>query len=256
MHIMKLREKYFDFIKYGTKIYEIRLNDDKRKIIKIGDFVEFQKEPLKEEKIIYKVDDLLYFKNFNELLNSIDIKYLVSSSESKNELLESLNTFYSLEEQERYGVVAIKLDKNITIEKCLLSSIEYDNEVFDNVKKNYKDSFDWYNKLCLNNEVCYITKSDNKITSIILLKENEIDSQQIDLKNVLKIRTMNVIDKNKGIGKLYLEFINKFAKYNNNDYVYLTCNKENNEFINFIEHNGFKMYKEYLDEFVYVREVK
>ena len=51
MHIMKLQEEYFNFIKNGTKQYEIRLNDEKRRRIKVGDFIEFQKEPTLEEKI-------------------------------------------------------------------------------------------------------------------------------------------------------------------------------------------------------------
>ena len=41
---MKLKEQYFNYIRYGTKEYEIRLNDEKRKNIKSGDFIEFQKE--------------------------------------------------------------------------------------------------------------------------------------------------------------------------------------------------------------------
>lgn len=48
MHLMKLQEKYFDYIKYGTKQYEVRLNDEKRKKIKKGDLIEFSKEPLQE----------------------------------------------------------------------------------------------------------------------------------------------------------------------------------------------------------------
>ena len=103
MHIMKLKEQYFNYIKFGTKTYEIRLNDEKRQKIKIGDYIEFQKEPLKEEKIIYKVDDLLYFKNFEELINKIDITLLASSKETKEELLKTLNSFYNAEEQKKYG---------------------------------------------------------------------------------------------------------------------------------------------------------
>ena len=39
----------FDMIKSGEKVYEGRLNDEKRQLIDIGDVIEFQKEPeLKE----------------------------------------------------------------------------------------------------------------------------------------------------------------------------------------------------------------
>ena len=46
---MKLRPKYYDFILNGTKRIEIRLNDEKRKDIKIGDKIKFYKEPNLEE---------------------------------------------------------------------------------------------------------------------------------------------------------------------------------------------------------------
>ena len=173
MHIMKLKEQYFNYIKFGTKTYEIRLNDEKRQKIKIGDYIEFQKEPLKEEKIIYKVDDLLYFKNFEELINKIDITLLASSKETKEELLKTLNSFYNAEEQKKYGVVAIKLDKSklFTIEKCFLTNISSNNKIFNIIKNDYNDFGKWYNKLLENNEECYFTKDkDGIINSILILK--------------------------------------------------------------------------------------
>lgn len=97
MHLMKLQEKYFDYIKYGTKQYEVRLNDEKRKKIKKGDLIEFSKEPLQEEKIIYEVEDLIYFKNFEDVVRKIDIKLLASEYETIQNFLDSLNQFYKKE---------------------------------------------------------------------------------------------------------------------------------------------------------------
>ena len=110
-HTLKLQPEYFEYIKSGTKEYEIRLNDEKRKLIKIGDIIEFKKEPKLDEKMYLKVDDLIYFSDFQELFNSIDIKYLASVNTSKNVLLKDLNKFYPIEKQNEYGVVAIKLNK-------------------------------------------------------------------------------------------------------------------------------------------------
>ena len=42
-HEMKLQPKYFDYILNGTKRIEIRLNDEKRKKIKLGDKIKFLK---------------------------------------------------------------------------------------------------------------------------------------------------------------------------------------------------------------------
>ena len=257
MHVMKLQEKYFNYIKYGTKIYEIRLNDEKRKNINKGDLIEFQKEPLKEEKIIYEVEDLEYFNDFKELTDKIDIKLLASSEETIQSLLDSLSKFYKKEDQDKYGVVAIKLKKNsnFIIEKNRVSTISSDNIIFKNVKNNYIDFEKWYLKLINNNEECYFTKKNKDISSILILKINENDSQQIDKKNILKIRTLNVLDTNKGIGKFYLHIVNDVALMNNINIIYVTCKTGNEEFIRFIINNDFKLYKEINDEIIFIKEL-
>lgn len=257
MHIMKLQEKYFNYIKFGTKEFEIRLNDEKRKKIKKGDLIEFQKEPLLEEKIIYEVDDLFCFTNFEELINEFDIKYLADNDESSETLLKSLNSFYSDEDQKKYGVVAIKLNKNynFTVEKNYISTIKSIDEVFRNIKSNYSNFDEWYLKLININEECYFTKKDNKVTSILILKINESDSQQIDKKNVLKIRTLNVLEINEGIGSFYLKIVDDIAIKNNINLIYVTCKNNNEKFIKFIKNNKFRLYKELDDEQVYIKEI-
>ena len=99
IHIMKLKEQYFNYIKYGTKEYEIRLNDEKRKNIKRGDFIEFQKEPFLEEKMLIMVDDILHYDNFNELLKNINIEFLADSSITKKQLNADLENIYPIEKQ-------------------------------------------------------------------------------------------------------------------------------------------------------------
>ena len=111
IHIMKLKEQYFNYIKYGTKEYEIRLNDEKRKNIKKGDFIEFQKEPFLEEKILIMVGDILRYDNFDELLNNINIELLADSNIIKEELNIDLEKIYPTEKQKKYGIVAIIWDK-------------------------------------------------------------------------------------------------------------------------------------------------
>ena len=44
-HEMKLQPEYYNFILNGTKRIEIRLFDEKRQQIKIGDTIKFLKEP-------------------------------------------------------------------------------------------------------------------------------------------------------------------------------------------------------------------
>lgn len=257
IHIMKLQPQYYNYIKNGTKEYEIRLNDEKRKKIKKGDFIQFQEEPLLEEKIIVKVDDVLHYDNFNKLLNDINIELLADSSVTKEKLNNALEKFYPIEEQNKYGVVAIKLRKDIVINNSSINNISYNDKIFDILKNNYY-SFDcWFDKMKSNNIDIYYTKKDNNMTSIMMLKVGETDSQQfLEKGNILKIRTLLVTDKNKGIGKMYLDITNNIAISNNINYIYLTAKKDNKELFNYIEKNGYKKYRQYNDELVYYKELK
>ena len=256
IHIMKLKEQYFNCIKDGSKKYEIRLNDEKRQLIKVGDFIEFQKEPELKDKIIVKVEELLYFNNFNELLNTLDISLLAPSNVSKEDLNNDLNRFYPIDKQEQCGVLAINLNKDIIINNTNINTIDYNDSIFDTFKNNYSDFNSWFNKMKEQNIDVYYTKKDNQLTSIMILKLNEKDSLQFNKEgNILKLRSFIVKDKNKGIGKLYLNIMNEIAISNNIDYIYLTVKETNNELISFIEKNGFIKYGIYNDEYVYYKEL-
>ena len=107
MITMKLNEKYFEYIKSGTKRIELRLNDEKRKLIKIGDKIRFLKLPKLDEYIDVTVEDLIKYDNFKEF-NKYPIEILASKEMSNEELMKDLEKFYSKKEQEKYGVLGIK----------------------------------------------------------------------------------------------------------------------------------------------------
>lgn len=110
-HEMKLREKYFDYIKNGTKRIELRLNDEKRSIIQLGDEILFLKEPELKENMLVKVTGLLKYNFFTDLLSDFDISILADKSMTKKELLNTLHQFYTTENQEKYGVLGIRIEK-------------------------------------------------------------------------------------------------------------------------------------------------
>lgn len=110
-YIMKLNPKYFEYMKNGTKEIEIRLNDDKRKNLKVGDEIVFQKEPELKEELHTKVEKLCIYKSFKDIIMNLDVKQYADRQETSEDFLNDLYKFYTKEQEEKYGVVAIKVKK-------------------------------------------------------------------------------------------------------------------------------------------------
>lgn len=109
-HEMKIQAKYYYFILNGTKRIEIRLFDEKRQQIKIGDTIKFLKEPELKEYFNAKVIELLRYKSFEDMFKYFDISILSDKTMTKNELINDLEQFYTKEKQEKYGVLGIKIE--------------------------------------------------------------------------------------------------------------------------------------------------
>ena len=105
---MNLQPKYFDFIKDGTKRIELRLYDEKRRSIQLGDIIEFAKS--ENEKFKAEVIGLLRYNSFADLFEDFDISILADASMTKQELLEVLGEFYSEEKQAEFGVIGIRIE--------------------------------------------------------------------------------------------------------------------------------------------------
>lgn len=109
MHEMKLQDRYFNYILNGTKRIELRLLDEKRSKIKIGDTIKFVNIENNDE-FICNVIGLYNSRSFDDLFKDFDISILADSSMTKDELKNVLYEFYTKELQEKYGVVGIKLE--------------------------------------------------------------------------------------------------------------------------------------------------
>lgn len=107
MHEMRLHNSPFNLIKNGTKTIELRLNDEKRSLIKIGDKIEFTNR-VTEEKILVEVIGLHKYDSFLELYKHFD---KVSMGYAEDEVANPLDMeqYYSKEEQEKYGVLGIEI---------------------------------------------------------------------------------------------------------------------------------------------------
>ncbi|MDE5600907.1 MAG: RNA-binding protein [Clostridia bacterium] len=106
---MKLNSEPFYKIKNGTKIYELRLYDEKRKQIHVGDVIEFtERDSL--EKCTVQVMELCLFENFVELYAKLPLDKLgYSLGELDSASPADMEQYYSKEEQASCGVVAIKI---------------------------------------------------------------------------------------------------------------------------------------------------
>lgn len=106
-----LHPDVFEIVKLGKKNIEVRINDEKRRKLKIGDDLVFLKRPNDDEEIRAKVIGLEYYNLFSELVEHYDMERIYLESFSKEEYLNEMKRFYTLEEQEEFGVVAILFSK-------------------------------------------------------------------------------------------------------------------------------------------------
>ena len=96
IHEMKLQPKYYEFIKNGTKRIELRLNDEKGSLIKLGDTIKFLKEPELTEFMEVSVTGLLHYSTFSDLFNDFSVEIMADKSITKDELLtyENILSYY------------------------------------------------------------------------------------------------------------------------------------------------------------------
>jgi len=106
VHIMHLSEEPFNWIKEGKKVVEVRLFDEKRREVEIGDMIIFKKLN-SEEEIKVKVRGLLRFSNFRDLFLFIPKHYLGHENLSLEEQIGRIRKYYSEEQEEKYGALAI-----------------------------------------------------------------------------------------------------------------------------------------------------
>ena len=107
---MTLLPEYFDLIKNGIKIYEIRLNKNEKKNIKINDYIIFSKRPDLKEKIKVIVEKIDLFPTFLEMINKLNKNEIGFKNKSNEEIIKIYKDIYPNEEEEKnYGVIAYKI---------------------------------------------------------------------------------------------------------------------------------------------------
>lgn len=109
-HQMKLLPGPFEKIKSRFKTIEIRLFDEKRQQIQVGDTIEFSLLPDLTEKILVEVTGLLRYASFRDLIVGCGMESFGYLREYLQEdFLQSIYTIYSKEDEEKYGVLGIQI---------------------------------------------------------------------------------------------------------------------------------------------------
>lgn len=110
IHKMKLTSGPFEKIKNGQKTIEIRLHDDKRKKVQVGDSIEFTKTSDAKESLTVEVVELLPFDSFLKMLESVSLRECgCDESMTKDDFLNSIYKIYTREDESKYGVLGIRI---------------------------------------------------------------------------------------------------------------------------------------------------
>jgi ASC-1-like (ASCH) protein len=107
---MKLNPEPFKMISSGEKTIELRLNDEKRQLINIGDEIVFTNTDDSQQKITAVVVNLYRFNSFAELYNVLP---LLKCGYTKDDISTAnpadMELYYSKEQQKKYGVLGIEI---------------------------------------------------------------------------------------------------------------------------------------------------
>ena len=221
---MKLLPEYFNYIKEGTKRIELRLSDEKRKDIAIGDMIVFEEQVEEPRYLKTKVVEIFHRTNFEELINEFDIELLADKSMPKEDLKNVLEKIYPQEVQTQYGVVGIKIEiiedtfiDNIKNYFSKESKTQYDRiikEIYD-MSKFLNDIYPGYEKWFFEKQlngchtelrnIFFVKNEEGKVVGFTCLKKYE---------NEKKICTILVDEeyRRKGIGTLLFEEAMKYLE--------------------------------------------
>ncbi|MBQ8474220.1 MAG: ASCH domain-containing protein [Clostridia bacterium] len=107
-HFMSLQREPFEKIASGKKTIELRLYDEKRKAVAVGDVIVFSMMDDNSAKLEAKVTALHIFGSFKELYETLPLSKC-GYSETENASYTDMEAYYPKEKQTQYGVVGIEL---------------------------------------------------------------------------------------------------------------------------------------------------
>ena len=107
LHRMTLWNDAFQAVKSGRKTVEMRLYDEKRSAVQVGDIIEFS-DPCGVETLRCEVTSLHRYDSFEQLYQNHDPRSIGYRDGEKADPADMLR-YYTPEEIEQYGVVGIEI---------------------------------------------------------------------------------------------------------------------------------------------------
>ena len=112
---MQLDNEYFLDIRSQKKLYELRLNDEKRQKLKLNDTICLINRTNPNEKLQANVIELTYFNTFKEALDNTPLESIMPRETNLDTVLDKYMNFKGYKEnEEKYGVIRIKI-KNVEL---------------------------------------------------------------------------------------------------------------------------------------------
>lgn len=108
LHRMKLKASPFRKIQNGSKTIELRLNDEKRQQVQVGDFIEFTMLDDTAQKLTVRVTALHHFNSFAELYAALPKEKLGYAPDEMPDP-DHMDAYYPRDKQEKYGVLGIEM---------------------------------------------------------------------------------------------------------------------------------------------------
>ena len=110
VHRMGLYKEYFNSIHEGKKTVEVRLNDERRRKIEVGDLIEFVDINNPSEKLKVNVTALRKYKTFKEMYNDIPFADFDCKDWSMQEMIAGTYDIYTPEQESKWGTLAITIE--------------------------------------------------------------------------------------------------------------------------------------------------
>ncbi|MFL1380516.1 ASCH domain-containing protein [Nocardiopsis protaetiae] len=104
-HEMGIYKRYFDLIASGRKTTEVRVDDDKRKRLAVGDLLRFR---CRDEEVLTRITRLARYSTFAEMFDH-EPEASTDPTANREEQLRNIRAIYP-PEREALGVVAIGIE--------------------------------------------------------------------------------------------------------------------------------------------------